>query len=57
VPISTNTSSPIEHLIINNHYDINAVDALLSYVPQLRRLSITGEKAEILILILFNDLH
>jgi hypothetical protein len=57
VPISTNTSSPIEHLIINNHYDINAVDALLSYVPQLRRLSITGEKAEILILILFNDLR
>jgi len=40
LPISTNISSPIEHLLIEDNYDINEVDALLSYVPQLRRLSI-----------------
>jgi hypothetical protein len=55
LPISANTSSPIEYLIINNHYDLHTVDALLSYLPQLRRLSITGKDAQTLVFILFNN--
>ena len=55
LPISTNTSSPIEQLIINHCHGFNVIEALLSYVPQLRRLSITGENAVILLLILFNN--
>jgi len=40
LPMSTNLSSPIEHLIINGKFYLTTIDALLSYVPQLRRLSI-----------------
>jgi hypothetical protein len=54
--ISTNTSSPIEYLIINNHYDLRAIDVLLSYLPQLRRLSIIGENARLIVSILFHNL-
>jgi len=35
-------SSPIEHLIINTQFSIDSFDYLLSYVPQLRRLSINS---------------
>ncbi|UJR38747.1 hypothetical protein I4U23_031412 [Adineta vaga] len=38
--ISINEFSPIEHLIINNKLEISELNALLSYLPQLRRLSI-----------------
>jgi hypothetical protein len=38
--IATNEFSPIEHLVINNQVSINQLDSLLSYVPQLRRLSL-----------------
>jgi hypothetical protein len=38
--ISVNTYSPIEHLIINNDFNMNELTALLSYIPQLRRLSL-----------------
>jgi hypothetical protein len=38
--ITTNEFSPIEHLVINNKVSINQLDSLLSYVPQLRRLSL-----------------
>jgi hypothetical protein len=34
--------SPIEHLIINTQFSIDAFDHLLSYVPQLRRLTINS---------------
>jgi hypothetical protein len=34
--------SPIEHLIINTQFSIDSFDYLLSYVPQLRRLSINS---------------
>jgi hypothetical protein len=61
LPISTNISSPIEHLLIKDNYDLNEVDALLSYVPQLHRLSITTRYESfkfkpILILILLKNL-
>ncbi|CAF3545658.1 unnamed protein product [Rotaria sp. Silwood1] len=38
LPMSTNTVSSIEHLVINGKLDYTHVDAILSYVPQLRRL-------------------
>ncbi|CAF3171054.1 unnamed protein product [Rotaria sp. Silwood2] len=38
--ISIDEYSPIEHLIINNEFDIHQLPVLLSYVPQLRRLSL-----------------
>ncbi|CAF2153987.1 unnamed protein product [Rotaria magnacalcarata] len=37
--ISIDEYSPIEHLIINNEFDIDKLAVLLSYIPQLRRLS------------------
>jgi hypothetical protein len=37
--IATNEFSSIEHLVINNEISHNGFDRLLSYVPQLRRLS------------------
>ena len=36
--ISINEYSPIEHLVINNGFDVRQLTALLSYTPQLRRL-------------------
>jgi hypothetical protein len=39
LPIATNEFSPIEHLVINNKVSFIQLDSLLSYVPQLRRLS------------------
>jgi hypothetical protein len=41
LPIATKEFSPIEHLIINNKISFNQLDNLLSYVPQLRRLSLS----------------
>jgi hypothetical protein len=41
LPIATMEFSPIEHLIINNEVSLNQLDTLLSYVPQLRRLSLS----------------
>ncbi len=38
--ISTKEFSPIEHLVINNKVSLNQLGSLLSYVPQLRRLSL-----------------
>ncbi|CAF1083596.1 unnamed protein product [Rotaria sordida] len=40
--ISINECSPIEHLIINNDFNIHELSALLSYTPQLRRLSLSN---------------
>ncbi|CAF1248563.1 unnamed protein product [Rotaria sordida] len=40
LPMSTHTISSIEHLVINSKLDYTHIDAILSYVPQLRRLSI-----------------
>ncbi len=40
LPIATNQYSPIEHLVIKHHLEFNEVNALLSYVPGLRRLSL-----------------
>ncbi|CAF4494271.1 unnamed protein product [Rotaria sp. Silwood2] len=40
LPMSTNTISSIKHLVINSKLDYNDVDTILSYAPQLRRLSI-----------------
>ncbi|CAF1321297.1 unnamed protein product [Rotaria sp. Silwood1] len=40
LPIATNEFSTIEHLIINHDISIDELPILLSYVPQLRRLSI-----------------
>ncbi|CAF1160872.1 unnamed protein product [Adineta steineri] len=37
--ISANIASPVEHLVINNTLDLNELNALLTYVPQLRRLT------------------
>jgi hypothetical protein len=37
--ITTNEFSSIKHLVINSKVSINELDSLLSYVPQLRRLS------------------
>jgi hypothetical protein len=39
LPISTNITSPIEHLVINHHIDLEHLNAILSYVPQLHRLT------------------
>lgn len=40
LPVSTNSSSPIEYLNINGKFSHSQIHALLSYVPNLRRLSI-----------------
>ena len=40
LPISTNEYSLIEHLIITSNIEMRELDKLLSYVPQLRRLSV-----------------
>jgi len=56
LPTCTNPVSLIEHLIIKDNYFLNEIDSLISYVPHLRRLSITSEYAYILVSILLNDL-
>ena len=40
LPIASKEFSPIEHLIINNKISLHQLDHFLSYVPQLRRLSL-----------------
>jgi len=40
LPIATNQYSPIEYLVIKHRLEYNEVNALLSYVPGLRRLSL-----------------
>ncbi|CAF1483290.1 unnamed protein product [Rotaria sordida] len=40
LPFATNKYSPIEHLVINNNLHLDTLYVILSYVPQLRRLSI-----------------
>jgi hypothetical protein len=40
LPVATDEFSPIEHLVIENNFDSNELNILLSYVPQLRRLSV-----------------
>ncbi|CAF1584378.1 unnamed protein product [Rotaria sp. Silwood1] len=44
LPVATNEFSTIEHLIINHDISIDQLPILLSYVPQLRRLSISNLK-------------
>ncbi|CAF4160252.1 unnamed protein product [Rotaria sordida] len=44
LPVATNEFSTIEHLIINHEISIDQLPILLSYVPQLRRLSIGNLK-------------
>ncbi|CAF2054155.1 unnamed protein product [Rotaria magnacalcarata] len=38
LPIATNVTSPIEHLVIQHHFNLKDLNALLSYVPHLRHL-------------------
>ena len=38
---ATTSFSPIEHLVIDNDVSLNQIGTLLSYVPQLRRLSLS----------------
>jgi hypothetical protein len=38
--VATNKFSPIEHLIIHDGMDWNKIHAFLSYIPQVRRLSL-----------------
>ncbi|CAF1324374.1 unnamed protein product, partial [Rotaria sordida] len=40
LPFSTNEYSSIKHLVVENNIHLKKLDALLSYVPQLHRLSI-----------------
>ncbi len=40
LPIATNQFSPIEYLVINGFFSPEDINALLSYLPQLRRLSV-----------------
>ncbi|CAF4947184.1 unnamed protein product, partial [Rotaria sp. Silwood1] len=44
LPVATNEFSNIEHLIINHEISMDQLPILLSYVPQLRRLSIGNLK-------------
>jgi hypothetical protein len=39
--MSMNQSSPIEYLIIDGECDLMEIDCIISYIPQLRRLSFT----------------
>jgi hypothetical protein len=42
IPFATDKYSPIEHLVINHSVHFDLLYCILSYVPQLRRLSIHG---------------
>ncbi|CAF1445618.1 unnamed protein product [Adineta ricciae] len=40
LPMSSNLVSPIEDLVIYDHYNLPDIDIILSYVPKLHRLSV-----------------
>jgi hypothetical protein len=49
LPISTQQISPIKHFVIDNNCSINSLNILLSYLPELRRLScnnLTGSRIQ-----------
>ncbi|CAF4889251.1 unnamed protein product [Rotaria sp. Silwood1] len=55
------SSSSIEHFIINDNYNLNEVEAILSYVPHLHRLSIEYQhrpypQATLIFLMVLNNL-
>jgi hypothetical protein len=45
IPVATNEYSPIEYLVIKHQLQFHEMNALLSYVPQLRRLLISCESS------------
>ncbi|CAF2793501.1 unnamed protein product [Rotaria sp. Silwood2] len=67
LPISTNVISPIEHFVVTHQFCLNNLNALLSYISQVRRLAfhcldernsdINFDKFELMIKSLFSQLQ